>query len=281
MSKPTIEEILAPKPEARPRIYAYSIADAAHTGLLKVGQTTRDVKQRIAEQLKTAAIKNYRIELDESAERDDGTLMAQNVTSLESSGMMAGGIIVTGTPATGFTMAANSGTNNTSGGSGSGMMMSNIASTMTVSTSGATCSVDSTNIDFTDLTSLQNNFNPNCSTLAPGQMIDVMSSGGMGGGMMGGSTSNTIDASELRLEQQGVYGTVSSINGSTFTLTMDSAFATLTGTTLVTVYTPSNTQVFPSTSTITVGNQLEVRGLMFDDAGTYKMVAAWIVTPTT
>ena len=72
MSK-TIEEILAPKPEARPRIYAYSIDDAAHAGLLKVGQTTRDVKQRVAEQLKTAAIKNYTIELDESAERDDGT----------------------------------------------------------------------------------------------------------------------------------------------------------------------------------------------------------------
>ena len=53
MSK-TIEEILAPKPAARPRIYAYAIADKAHAGLLKVGQTTRDVKQRVAEQLKTA-----------------------------------------------------------------------------------------------------------------------------------------------------------------------------------------------------------------------------------
>ncbi|WP_217992306.1 GIY-YIG nuclease family protein [Nitrosomonas ureae] len=74
----TIEEILAPKPEARPRIYAYSIADAAHKGLLKVGQTTRDVKQRIAEQLKTAAIKNYRIELDAPAERDDGTLFSDH-----------------------------------------------------------------------------------------------------------------------------------------------------------------------------------------------------------
>jgi len=72
----TIEEILAPKPEARPRIYAYSIADAAHKGLLKVGQTTRDVKQRVAEQLKTAAIKNYRIELDESAECDDGSIFS-------------------------------------------------------------------------------------------------------------------------------------------------------------------------------------------------------------
>jgi hypothetical protein len=67
-----IEEILAPRLKARPRIYAYSIADAAHAGLLKVGQTTRDVKQRVAEQLQTAAIRNYRIELDESAECDGG-----------------------------------------------------------------------------------------------------------------------------------------------------------------------------------------------------------------
>ena len=72
MSK-TIEEIFAPKPETRPRIYAYSIADQAHAGLLKVGQTTRDVKQRVAEQLKTANIKNYSIVLDEFAERADGT----------------------------------------------------------------------------------------------------------------------------------------------------------------------------------------------------------------
>jgi len=60
MSK-TIGEILMPKPVARPRIYAYSIDDKAHLGLLKVGQTTRNVKQRIAEQLKTAGIKNYKI----------------------------------------------------------------------------------------------------------------------------------------------------------------------------------------------------------------------------
>lgn len=77
MSK-TIEEILASKPEVRPRIYAYSIDDKAHKGLLKVGQTTRDVKQRIAEQVKTAAIKNYRIELDEPAEGNDGTIFTDH-----------------------------------------------------------------------------------------------------------------------------------------------------------------------------------------------------------
>ena len=74
----TIEEILVLKPNVQPRIYAYSIADEAHKGLLKVGQTTRDVKQRIAEQVKTAAIKNYRIELDESAERHNGTIFSDH-----------------------------------------------------------------------------------------------------------------------------------------------------------------------------------------------------------
>jgi hypothetical protein len=74
----TIEEILAPKPDARPRIYAYSIDDKAHAGLLKVGQTTRDVKRRLAEQLKTPAIKNYRVELDEPAERVDGTIFSDH-----------------------------------------------------------------------------------------------------------------------------------------------------------------------------------------------------------
>ena len=68
----SVDEILAPKPAARPRIYAYSIDDEAHAGLLKVGQSTRDVKQRINEQTKTAAIE-FKIELIEPAERKDGS----------------------------------------------------------------------------------------------------------------------------------------------------------------------------------------------------------------
>lgn len=78
MHKPSIDDILTPKPDARPRIYAYSIADEAHNGLLKVGQTTRDVKQRVAEQLKTAAIANYIIELDEPGEADDGSIITDH-----------------------------------------------------------------------------------------------------------------------------------------------------------------------------------------------------------
>ena len=78
MVSKSIEEILTPKPEARPRIYAYAIDDAAHKGQLKVGQTTRDVKQRVAEQLKTAAITNFTIVLDEPAERDDGSIFTDH-----------------------------------------------------------------------------------------------------------------------------------------------------------------------------------------------------------
>src|SRR3978361_1848674 len=77
MARP-IEELLPEKPERRLRIYAYSIDDEAHAGLLKVGQTTQDVKTRVAQQLKTAAIKNFAITVDESAERDHGSVFSDH-----------------------------------------------------------------------------------------------------------------------------------------------------------------------------------------------------------
>jgi hypothetical protein len=60
--------------QARLRIYAYSIQDDAHQGLLKVGQTTQGAKKRVGQQLNIAGIKNFTIELDESAERLDGSV---------------------------------------------------------------------------------------------------------------------------------------------------------------------------------------------------------------
>jgi hypothetical protein len=66
--------IFAVKPESRLRVYAYSIEDEHHAGLLKVGQTAQAVKTRVAQQLKTAAITNYTIEIDEPADRLDGTV---------------------------------------------------------------------------------------------------------------------------------------------------------------------------------------------------------------
>lgn len=74
IKNPSVDEVLAPKPDAQPRIYAYSIEAQTHEGLLKVGQTTRSVQQRVAEQVKTAAL-SFRIELDEPATRDDGGII--------------------------------------------------------------------------------------------------------------------------------------------------------------------------------------------------------------
>lgn len=77
--EPKPPEVLFPeRPSPRLRVYAYEIHDDAHKGLLKVGQTTKDVKQRVAQQLKTAAIKNFKIVLDEPAERDDGSLFSDH-----------------------------------------------------------------------------------------------------------------------------------------------------------------------------------------------------------
>ncbi len=61
------------RPEANPTIYAYELPDVAtHKGLLKVGYTIRDSKERIAEQLKTARL-NYKIVFSESAMKNDGS----------------------------------------------------------------------------------------------------------------------------------------------------------------------------------------------------------------
>ena len=71
-------DLFSPKPKISPTIYAYSINDTHHKGLLKVGQTTRDVRERVREQLQIALITNFRIEVQESAEREDGSAVSDH-----------------------------------------------------------------------------------------------------------------------------------------------------------------------------------------------------------
>lgn len=62
-----------PRPEANPTIYAYELVGfSSHTGLLKVGYTSRSSEKRIAEQTKTAGIKT-KIVFEASAMKNDGT----------------------------------------------------------------------------------------------------------------------------------------------------------------------------------------------------------------
>jgi len=73
MSKP-IEELLPDKPEARLRIYAWSTSEITkYEGCLKVGHTTQDVNSRIIQSQGQARYK-YTLEVDEWAEREDGTI---------------------------------------------------------------------------------------------------------------------------------------------------------------------------------------------------------------
>ncbi len=62
-----------PRPDLHPTIYAYKILNASdREGLIKVGFTTRDVRERIKEQLGTAGLR-YEIILEASAMRHDGS----------------------------------------------------------------------------------------------------------------------------------------------------------------------------------------------------------------
>lgn len=64
------------RPKAEPKIYAYEDTNPQYVGLLKVGYTTKSVQERVAEQYPTArpGPPPYRIVLEESAIRSDGTV---------------------------------------------------------------------------------------------------------------------------------------------------------------------------------------------------------------
>jgi hypothetical protein len=63
------------RPTAQPKIYAYEDTNPQYAGLLKVGYTTKDVRERVAEQYPTRrpGPPPYRIVLEEPAMRSDGT----------------------------------------------------------------------------------------------------------------------------------------------------------------------------------------------------------------
>ncbi|WCK24008.1 DEAD/DEAH box helicase family protein [Agrobacterium pusense] len=74
-SKPTIEEILAIKPEARLRIYGWTPNDppASYVGLIKVGQTTRENVNDRVRQSQGQMQQAYTLHVDAIAEREDGS----------------------------------------------------------------------------------------------------------------------------------------------------------------------------------------------------------------
>ena len=214
------------------------------------------------------------VDLDANMQAD-GSLMATRIDSVlsgMSGGMMAEGLVnsISGNPPTQLSIIADNG-------AGSGMMGSYLGATLLVNVAASTgYRFDASGVDLKNLP-----FTPtfNSSTMTKGQRIDPGTSGGMmNGGMMG----PTMNASELTLEQQGLSGTVASYaSGSpaSFILNLpaDSAFTSITGSGMITVFQQPDTQLrgMPSVAN---GASVQVRGLLFFDAGSYKMVAARIIS---
>jgi hypothetical protein len=72
-----IEELIPEKPDVRLRIYAWSSKEVAERwrGCQKVGQTTQDVNTRVRQSQGQARV-GYALEVDESAERLDGSVFS-------------------------------------------------------------------------------------------------------------------------------------------------------------------------------------------------------------
>jgi hypothetical protein len=206
-------------------------------------------------------------------EQSDGTLLAKRVEVEEDSddGMEVEGFITaeTGTPATQFML-------NNEFGSGPIAALLNllgIGTSVTVNVSGTT-TFSVSDRDEIDLSALSVAFDAN--DIGKAQRVEA-------GAMHQGSFSMSglvLNADRVRLLQQSLGGTVSNASGSTpgtFTLTLasDSAFASLTGQTAITV------QVLNSTTqnvTPANGATVRVRGLLFFNGSskTYTLVASRI-----
>ena len=80
MSKVITSDSLIPgRPEGSLHIYAYSIQNSdQHSNLLKIGQTTQKVADRVKQQVQTAGITKYTIEIDVVAERDNGSFFSDH-----------------------------------------------------------------------------------------------------------------------------------------------------------------------------------------------------------
>jgi hypothetical protein len=205
----------------------------------------------------------------------DGTWIANHVQShMASGGAMSSGVVatVTGAPPTQLVLVMHDG-------AGAGTATSSLAGTTTVGIGDATAfAIDGTNVDLANLP-----FTPRFdrATVTAGQRVEALSTSqwSHGGGMHGMTGGGTLTATSVCLAQQGLRGTVSgytpSGNETTFVLTVppDAAFARLTGKTSVTIYQRAAT-LRTGAANVTNGSVVQVRGLLFNDAGTLRLVAS-------
>ena len=173
---------------------------------------------------------------------------------------------VTGSPATSFTLTARQWLGGGTGGTTAG-------TAYTVAVTGATTFSIGPQLapQLGTLTGLP--FTPvfTAARLTPGQNVAVEASTISG---------TTAAATTVSLVPQTVDGTVTAIGQSggftvyTVTLPSGSALASLSGATTVTAYSNANTQFWSGTGTVAVGSTVRFNGLLFNDAGTLRLVGA-------
>ncbi len=200
----------------------------------------------------------------EGATQVDGSLLAKEVEGIENqNGAEVEGIIsaVTGNPASSLTILAQDGI-------GSGMDGTKVGTSFTVDVSGASYKVSKGHVDLGGT-----NLAFDAVTVHAGQRVEVESTGSVASG--------SITADKVKLQQQALTGTVTATASGSFTMTIpaDAAFAILSG-----GGTPSVNVIVPTRAdnrfgTIAVGKTVRVRGLVFNSAGTFTMVARRITTP--
>jgi hypothetical protein len=205
----------------------------------------------------------------EGRTNSDGSLYAKKIEGAEDErGAEAQGLViaVAGSPATSLTFVPDDG-------NGSGMDSAALGTPMKADVTNAKFEVHLGAIDTTGLGNLPNSefpFDP--STIHAGQRVEIDSKDAMNG--------SGLVAQKVRLEQQALVGTVSGLGGKTssgpvtFTLTVpsDSAFATLSGQTMVTVLWQPNTDLKNLTS-VGDGDTIRVRGLVFYSGTSSNMIA--------
>ena len=156
-----------------------------------------------------------------------------------------------------------------------------IRNPVAIDVSNAQYEIDADNIDSSGLAALPSgpNFPFDATTVHAGQRVQVESKSGMGDSTAH-EDGSSVNAQRVRLEQQGLRGTVSGLSSAisagpaTFTLTVpsDSAFAITSGFTVVQVFWQPGTQLHDTTG-VAEGQTIEVRGLVFFTGTGVNMVA--------
>ena len=206
----------------------------------------------------------------EGLTKSDGSLYAKEVEGIENAnGAELEGLVtqVTGNPASQLSFVAHDG-------SGSGVDDTAVGATLTANVGGAQYKVNKGNIDTSGIGGLPSppNFPFDAATVHAGQRVEVETASSFSG--------PSLVAEKVKLQQQALVGTVSGLAGPTsagpvtFTLTLpsDSAFAVLSGQTMVNVSWQPGTDLH-NLASVNNGDTVRVRGLVFFTGSSFNMIA--------